>query len=165
MLSTSSSYKYLVLNLSSDLSWSSHIYQIVKNANPTLGVVKRNLKLVKLLAHTSLVRPKIEYASSIWDSYLMNLTYILESVQNRAHHHNSVSLTCRHAANLVASVYLTNFSSAQAYACNTSLTLIIHLTDYITLIKLKSLDATTIIFQNLSLSKQQENGTIFPKTS
>lgn len=85
--STSTSYKYLGLNLSSDLSWSSHINQIVKKANTTLGFVKRNLKLspssIKLLAYTSLVLPKIEYASSVWDSHHINLINIFEGAYSR----------------------------------------------------------------------------------
>lgn len=88
VLPQSSTYKHLGLNLSSDLSWSGHVHHIGKEANSTLGLIKRNLKLApspaKLLAYTSLVRPKIEYASSIWDPYHANLTTILEAVRKRA---------------------------------------------------------------------------------
>ena len=35
--------KYLGVNISKDLSWNSHIINITKSANRTLGFVKRNV--------------------------------------------------------------------------------------------------------------------------
>ena len=61
--------KYLRVTFSSDLSWTSHINNISAKANRTIGFLRRNIhscsKEVKATAYTTLVRPSIEYASSV----------------------------------------------------------------------------------------------------
>lgn len=50
------------------MKWSSHISNITRKANVVLHVIKRNLwncpRDVKEVAYKSLVRPKLEYAST-----------------------------------------------------------------------------------------------------
>jgi len=47
---------------------------LCQKANRTIGFLKRNLNIVnsdiKEKAYTALVRPTVEYASSVWDPYL-----------------------------------------------------------------------------------------------
>lgn len=85
---TAESYKYLGVTFSSNLTWSTHVNNVASSANRALGLLRRNLKLapssVKLLAYTTFVRPKLEYACSVWDPHQSNLSNLLESVQNRA---------------------------------------------------------------------------------
>ena len=54
-------------------------------ANKSLGTIQRNLwncpKSVKEVAYTSLVRPKLEYASVAWDPFLEKDISALERVQ------------------------------------------------------------------------------------
>ena len=54
-------------------------------AKRTLGLIKRTLyhapKKAKLLAYTSLCRPKVEYAATLWDPYNKGLTHDIEMVQ------------------------------------------------------------------------------------
>jgi hypothetical protein len=75
--------------VSNDLSWSRHIKSIVAKANKTLGLVKRvckelpDLKVRKFL-YCALVRPKLEYASSLWSPYAVKYRSLIENVQRRA---------------------------------------------------------------------------------
>lgn len=81
-------YKYLGVHLTSSLSWVTHIETICAHASRTLGFLRRNLRpaspAIKKLAYQTYVRPKLEYASSIWHPSQAYLTYELESIQNRA---------------------------------------------------------------------------------
>lgn len=83
-----SSYKYLGVILTADLSWNMHVSSIILNANRTLGFIRRHFSLapasVKLLLYKSLVRSKLEYASSVWDPCNNSLINALEATQNRA---------------------------------------------------------------------------------
>ena len=78
----------LGVTVSNDLSWSRHI-SIVAKANKTLGLVKRvckelpDLKVRKLL-YCALVRPQLEYASSLWSPYTVKYRSLIENVQRRA---------------------------------------------------------------------------------
>lgn len=87
-ISPTLSYKYLGVHLSSSLSWSTHIQIICSEASRTLGYLRRNLKLaspdIKKLAYETYVRPKLEYACSIWQPSQTYLTNDLERIQNRA---------------------------------------------------------------------------------
>ena len=88
VLSEVSSYPYLGVELSNDLKWNVHINKVVKSGSSTLGVIRRNLsncpRSIKDLAYRSLLRPKLEYASSIWDPYTDANIKALEAVQRRA---------------------------------------------------------------------------------
>ena len=67
------SAKYLGVNITQDLNWNHHINEITGKANRTLGFVKRNVKTkneaVKELAYKTLVRPQVEYVSSVWNPH------------------------------------------------------------------------------------------------
>ncbi len=64
---------YLGITLSHDMKWSTHIANITKKANSTLGFLRRNLRFCpqqcKKNAYLSLVRPILEYGCIIWDPY------------------------------------------------------------------------------------------------
>ena len=63
--------KYLGLTLFNNLSWNKRVENVSAKGNMTLGFVKRNLREcsipVKTASYTTLVRPALEYASSVWD--------------------------------------------------------------------------------------------------
>jgi hypothetical protein len=73
-----------------NLSWDRHINNIVGKGNRTLGFIRRILKdctkTVKAATYTSMVRPTVEYASTVWDSVIQKKKNIksLEQVQRRA---------------------------------------------------------------------------------
>ena len=63
--------KYRGLIINNNLSWDRHIDNIFGKGNKTLGFIRRNLKdctkPIKLAADTAIVRPTVEYASTVWD--------------------------------------------------------------------------------------------------
>jgi hypothetical protein len=70
--------------LQSNLKWNKHIDQTASKANKILSCVRRNLKVdsssIKNHAYQTLVRPKLEYCSSVWDPYTAENNYKLEKV-------------------------------------------------------------------------------------
>ena len=95
---------YLGVNLSSDLTWAAHINKTCHKANKHLAFIRRNLPInsshVKETAYKGLVRPILEYCSSVWDPHHINkYKDRLEMVQRRAarftlgRHHNRSSVT------------------------------------------------------------------------
>jgi hypothetical protein len=64
---------YLGVTLSNDLKWNSHINIITAKARRMLGMLRRNLSQtptkIKETAYKTLVRPRLEYCSPIWDPY------------------------------------------------------------------------------------------------
>ena len=70
------------------MKWDQHIHQITSKANLSLGFLRRNLlkcpEVVKERTHQALVRPHIEYASAVWDPYLIKDVNKDESVQRRS---------------------------------------------------------------------------------
>ena len=80
--------KYLGVTITNDLKWNTHISNICTKANRTLGFLRRNLfscpQNVKEAAYKGMVRPILEYGSSVWDPHPDKLQKELEKVQNRA---------------------------------------------------------------------------------
>ena len=70
MLDSVSSAKYLGVTILDDLSWSTRIDNTTTSANQTLGFLKRNIQVhnkeLKSVAYKTLVRPQLEYASTVW---------------------------------------------------------------------------------------------------
>ena len=88
VLESVDSDKYLGVTISQDLNWNNHVNNIIGKANRTLGFVKRNVKTrnepVKELTYKTLVRPQVEYASSIWNPYTKQNITKIEMIQRRA---------------------------------------------------------------------------------
>ena len=80
--------KYLGVVIQENLKWSNHITSITNKVNKTLGFVRRNLKVgnkrAKETAYKALIRPKFEYAASVWDPHTQADIKTLEKVQRRA---------------------------------------------------------------------------------
>lgn len=87
-LSQASSYKYLGVHFTPNLSWSHHITTISAKASKSLGYLRRNLHScpahVRQLAYQTFVRPQLEFAAPIWSPYHNYLINMLEAIQNRA---------------------------------------------------------------------------------
>ena len=79
------SAKYLGVTISDNLSWTPHIDSVSKKPNQTLGFLKRNIKVhnkdLKSTAYTTLVRPQMEYASTVWSPHTATDITKLEALQ------------------------------------------------------------------------------------
>ena len=70
------------------LLWKTHITNIVKKANSTLGFLRRNLKYCpeecKRLSYIALVRSTLEYGAIVWDPYKLQDIQSIEKIQRQA---------------------------------------------------------------------------------
>ena len=87
-LSKVASHSYLGVKLDSKLSWAKHITQITSKSSKFLRMVKRTLgpckSEVKDTAYNMPVRPKLEYASQIWNPHTSSQTIHLQRIQHYA---------------------------------------------------------------------------------
>ena len=88
VLTRSKTYKYLGLHLSDDFKWTTHISRITKKAYQQLCLVRRNTrnlpKSFRETAYKSLLRPHVEYCSSVWDPHTLSDTQKIERIQRQA---------------------------------------------------------------------------------
>ena len=88
LLETVTCARYLGVDISSGLSWRSHIDRVTGSATKTLNFVRRNIKTkhpgVREMAYSTLVRPQLEYAAAVWDPHTKGKTQQVEKVQRRA---------------------------------------------------------------------------------
>ena len=82
------SAKYLGVTIHNKLSWNNHINNITNKANGTRAFLQRNLhqcpRKTKELCYKTLVRPQLEYASTVWDPPTSTQCQKIEMVQRRA---------------------------------------------------------------------------------
>ena len=80
--------KYLGIHIHKNLNWNTHINKVVSKANATCSFLNRNLhkcpKPIKELAYKAMVRPIVEYASTVWDPHTEDNIQKLEMIQRRA---------------------------------------------------------------------------------
>ena len=88
ILTNTDSCTYLGVTIRKDLKWDDHINRVTAKANRTLGLVRRNIKTnnqeIKTVAFNTLVRPVLDYASSVWDPHLQKDIAKVQAVQRRA---------------------------------------------------------------------------------
>ena len=88
ILESETNSKYLGVTINKKLSWNNHIDNTCKKANASLAFLRRNLQIsqhhIKERAYTTLVRPQLEYAASVWDPYTKQKQKQIEMVQRRA---------------------------------------------------------------------------------
>ena len=83
------SVKYLGVKLESSLRWNDNTTYISNKASSRLGYIRRTippaLPHLRAKAYTTLVRPILEYSSTVWDGSLTQTQATkLEAVQRRA---------------------------------------------------------------------------------
>ena len=98
-IEVTASHTYLGISINNNLRWAEHISNTVSKANKVLGLLRRNLyscsPFDKETAYKSLVRPSLEYCSSIWDPYHQEYRHKLELVQRRAARFVCKDLRCQ----------------------------------------------------------------------
>ncbi|MEW8489873.1 MAG: reverse transcriptase family protein, partial [Candidatus Thiodiazotropha endolucinida] len=84
-LALAKSGKYLGVTITDTLSWNAHVDQAAKKANNSLAFLRRNLSScpsqTKEPSYKSLVRPVLEYGSTVWDPHTQTNNSKLEAVQ------------------------------------------------------------------------------------
>ena len=86
------SFKDLGIVFQSDMSWNNHVDSVVGSANKTWGMIRRicgrraNPNLYRML-YQSLVRSKLEYGSTVWDTHVRRNFTLIEGVQRRVTRH------------------------------------------------------------------------------
>jgi hypothetical protein len=82
------SAKYLGVTIHKTINWNTHIENISKKTNSTRAFIQRNLQYcpqrTKAVCYTTLVRPLLEYACTVWDQFINVNIQKLESVQRRS---------------------------------------------------------------------------------
>jgi hypothetical protein len=81
-------HPYLGVDLGNNLNWNHHIDQTTTKVIGILAFLRRNLnkcsKEVKENAYTALIRPNLEYGSSVWDPFRQYQIDAVEMVQSRS---------------------------------------------------------------------------------
>ena len=89
ILAAVESANYLGVNISSNLSWNTHVDTTAKKATQTLNFVRRNFSCcpmsVREQCYKTLVRPQLEYASSVWDNPVKRNITKIEAVLRGLH--------------------------------------------------------------------------------
>ena len=80
------SFKYLGVHISCNLSWQLHVKTICGKARKLIGILFRHFYRHSSLSvlfklYISIIRPHLEYCSSVWDSSSSTLSSSLEKVQ------------------------------------------------------------------------------------
>jgi len=82
------SVKYLGVVIDEHLSWKEHVNNICSKATKAKAFLQRNLYYcpasLKSTCYTSMVRPILEYAATVWSSHLQYQKYQIEEVQRSA---------------------------------------------------------------------------------
>ena len=86
-LQSVTSTKYLGVTLQHDTQWNLHINNVIAKASKLLAFLRRNLKIgsikTKELLYKALVRPLLQYVSTVWDPHTKDTSRI-EMIQRRA---------------------------------------------------------------------------------
>lgn len=99
-------FKYLGITISSDLSFDTHIKNIIAKTNRLLYMLIRTLKKcseeTKTRAYFSICRPCLEYASVVWSPHTNKNNKILENVQRKAYRWATGTRRTEHISGVMA---------------------------------------------------------------
>ena len=158
--------KYLGIQLTADLSWSSHIANICSKARKLIGLTYRQFYHCKpeiaLKLYTTFIRPHLEYASVVWDPHLAKDIQSLEQAQKFALRMCYREWTCQYE-HLLERAKLPTLSERRKRAKLCHLFKIVHeLTDcQVAPVHTKMLSYNTRQVSNLSLQDLRANTSQF----
>ena len=88
ILQTETDSKYLGVTVNNKLNWNNHIDNVYSKANRSFVFLRRNFKIsqthIKANTYTTLVRPQLEYAVSVWDPWTKKKCHQLEMALRRS---------------------------------------------------------------------------------
>ena len=88
ILGTVTQAKYLGVTISDDLHWHQQTNLVAKKANTTLHMISRNLRYcprkTRSSAYCTIVRPKLEYCTRVWDPFQQQDIDALEHINRWA---------------------------------------------------------------------------------
>ena len=81
-------HPYLEVTLDANLRWNHHLHELSSKATKTLNLIKRNVWFrdedTKCFLYKTLVRPKLEYASVVWNLHYLCDVNKLENIPRAA---------------------------------------------------------------------------------
>ena len=169
------STRYLGVELQSNMSWNKHMDQTVKKANSTLGFLRRNLRVsneeTKSAAYFSMVRPILEYSSTIWSPYTKDYIHKIEMVQRRAARY--VTNRYRNTSSVTSMIEHLEWESLEARRAKHQLTMlfkIIHdlvdipANEYLTPASNRTRSQHSLKFRQISTSSDYYKFSFFPRS-
>ena len=117
---------YLGMELQSSMYWNRHMDQAVKKANSTLGflrcITRISNKQTKSAAYFSMVRPIIEYCSTVWSPHTKDYVSNIEIMQRRAARY--VTNRYRNTSSVTSMLDHLDWESLEAPRAKTQLTML-----------------------------------------
>ena len=111
--------KYLGVTITTDLKWNTHVSNICSKANRALGFLRQTLffcpQNVKEATYKGMVRPILEYGSSVWDPHTDKLQEELEKLGINFPQSQPLVKNCQFGVSPV------NYSDSDNIGLNTSL--------------------------------------------
>ena len=119
------SSKCLGVNITNSLSWDKHIDNVTAKENRTLGFIRRNLndcpKSTKEISYTSIMRPSLEYAATVWNPVSQQKIKAIENVQRRAARYVNMNYTDRTAGCVTNMISALRWKSLEQHRNNSQL--------------------------------------------
>ena len=149
--------------------------QIVKKANGTLGVLRGNLRVsneeTQSAAYFSMVRPILEYSSTIWSPYTKDYIHNIEMVQRRAARY--VTSRRRNTSSVTSMIEHLEWESLEARRSKHQLTMLFNIThdlvdipanEYLTPASNRTRSQHSLKFRQIPTSSDYYKFSVFPRS-
>ena len=167
-LNMEDSTRYLGVELQSSMSLNR---QTVKKSNSTLRFLRRNLRIsneqTKSAAYFSIVRPIIEYCSTVWSPHTNGYVSKVEMVQRRAARY--VTNMYRNTSSVTSMLDHLDWESLEARRAKTQLTMLfkikpLRVEDYLVPASTRTRSQHSLKFIQIPISSDYYKFSFFPRT-